>query len=669
MSRPTHQSHRRPEREFRRFGKTEARRKFSVPQTARLLVPQPPVRLALTVALVGSAFLVFCGLAKAQNPGARTANKGSRASVITKPASVSAASGNLTQTESAVVAIVNKERITRNQLAMECIRRFGEAVLEGEVNKRLILAECAAKGIQVSDQDVSDEIERMANKFGLSEERYLSMLQTERDISEAQYRHDIVWPMLALRRLAVSSLQVTQAELERAYESEYGAMVQVRMIACRDPKKAEAVLAKVKANPQAFDRLAKDMSEDENSAATRGLIPPVRRHVGEPAIEKAVFQLEEGEISPIVPAADQYFIFRCERHIPPRELDEKQKQAVMAELQESLRDQKLQSAGNEIFKELQAKATIENVVNDPERRKKLPGVAAIVNGKQVTMQELGEQCILRFGKEVLEGEINRKLLSQALAKRSLEVSQADLKQEIGRAAESFGFINQQGVVDIDKWLQHVTEESGVKVDMYVRDVVWPSAALKKLVDSSVEITDEDLKKSFESNYGPRVEVLAIVLSNQRTAHQVFDLARQNPTDKFFGELANQYSVEPVSKANFGQVPPIRRWGGQPLIEQEAYKLKPGEISGVISAGDKFIILRCLGLTRPVVKEMAEVKDELEKDIREKKMRLAMANEFESLRKAGSIDNFLDRTSQQSANAAKQNPVQPAAFSQEHNAKK
>ena len=195
------------------------------------------------------------------------------------------------------------------------------------------------------------------------------------------------------------------------------------------------------------------------------------------------------------------------------------------------------------------------------------------------------------------------------------------------------------------WLEHITDESGADVDVYIRDSVWPSIALKKLVNSQVKVTDEDLRKAFIANYGERVDVLAIVMSNQRTAHEVFDMARSNDSDKFFGDLAHQYSIEPLSKANFGQVPPVRMHGGQPLMEKEAFALKPGEVSGVIATGDKYVVLRCLGRTEPVVEDLDVVKDELLDDIREKKLRIAMAKEFDRIRDSAQIDNFLEGTVQ------------------------
>lgn len=162
---------------------------------------------------------------------------------------------------------------------------------------------------------------------------------------------------------------------------------------------------------------------------------------------------------------------------------------------------------------------------------------------------------------------------------------------------------------------------------------------------SINVTDEDMRKGFESNYGERVESLAIVLSDERRAHEVWELARANSTEAFFGQLAEQYSIEPVSRSNSGRIPPIRRHGGQPLVEEEAFQLKPSELSSIIATGNRFILLRCLGRTTPVVQEMRAVRTLLYEDIKEKKLRIAMANEFGRLQNSAQIDNFLANTTQ------------------------
>jgi hypothetical protein len=136
-------------------------------------------------------------------------------------------------------------------------------------------------------------------------------------------------------------------------------------------------------------------------------------------------------------------------------------------------------------------------------------------------------------------------------------------------------------------------------------------------------------------------VLVCVLSDHRTATQVFDMARNNPTDQFFGQLATQYSVEPISKNNKGMVPPIRLGGGQPAIEKAAFSLKAGELSDVIVAGDKYLVMRCLGRTKPMF-QLAEVQGELVKILHEEKLRDAMASTYEGLKDAATYDNYLTR---------------------------
>jgi hypothetical protein len=200
-------------------------------------------------------------------------------------------------------------------------------------------------------------------------------------------------------------------------------------------------------------------------------------------------------------------------------------------------------------------------------------------------------------------------------------------------------------------MEAVTRDGKVTREVYVADSVWPSVALRKLVENEVKLSDDDLKRGFESAYGPKAEVLAIVLSDQRVAQKVWEMARDNPTEQFFGRLAEQYSVEPVSASNQGKVPPIRKHGGQPAIEREAFSLKPGERSGIISTGGQHIILWCQGFTEPVVTDPSAVREELIRDLTESATAKAMVARFDQLVESAEIDNFLKAANEIPAAAA------------------
>lgn len=561
-----------------------------------------------------------------------------------------------------VMAVVNGQEVSRQTLGNEAMRRFGEMVLESMINNQLIMEQCDAQGIRVTPQDIQTELDRRAGKFKMSTEAYIDLIARERGVDERKLRDEVIWTELALRRLAASQIEVDPEQIQGRMDSEFGPKVQVRVIALDDPEKARQVREAARANPEQFSRLAIDYSVDPNSASVGGLLPPLRRNMGEPELEAAAFGLNIGEISEIVPLADQFLILKCERQYPASELTEEQAVMMRQRITEELREEQLGNAAAGLFETMQEQSQIVNVINDPQLSQQMPGVAATVNGRQVTLDQVKEECLKTFGTDVLKSEINRMLIRQRLQQEGLAVSDDDLQFEINRAAVEFGFVAEDGTADMNRWIARVTGNDSSKIEIYVQDEVWPTVAMKKIVGKQVQVTDEDLQKGFQANYGPRVQCLAIVLQDQRTAQRVWEMAKANQSEQYFGELAHQYSVEPASRANYGEVPPIQKFGGQQILEDQAFGLKPGEISGLIPIGKNWVILWCKGHTTPVVQNFDDVRDELYKDILEKKMRIAMAEEFERITTTAQIDNFLEGSSQPGSDAveaARNAPAGPA----------
>src|SRR5262249_59490550 len=55
---------------------------------------------------------------------------------------------------------------------------------------------------------------------------------------------------------------------------------------------------------------------------------------------------------------------------------------------------------------------------------------AVVNGQHITRQQLADECVARKGKEILDLLVNRTLIEQALRSNKLEVTAAEIDQEI-----------------------------------------------------------------------------------------------------------------------------------------------------------------------------------------------------------------------------------------------
>lgn len=553
----------------------------------------------------------------------------------------------------AIVALVNGQKIVLQDLANLCVLRHGEEVLENMVNRYLILQACQERKIEIKQKDVDDEIARIASKFNLSVQMYLKLLESERDIRPEYYASDIVWPMLALRELSKDMLKVSPQDIDRAFQSEFGPKVQVRMIATKDSAKLQQVHQQAAANPELFKTLAREHSEDPASASVEGLLPPIRMNTGEDELERIAFALQPGQVSEIFKVGDLNVTLQCVRHMPPANPPAAQLAEIQGRIKSELEEQKLRESAETIYTELRNRSQIVTVLGQSQLQQQYPGIAAVINGQSVTMEILEKECVKRFGNKILEGEINRKLVEDALTKSGQGVTQAEVDQEIRNTALFYGYINADGTPDVQRWVADVLSDKGKTIEMYVRDAVWPTVALKKLCADQVQVTEEDVRMAFEANFGQRAEILAIVMSNQRTAQEVWEMARGRNTEQFFGELANQYSVEPSSRANFGKVPPLRKHGGQASLEKAAFGLKPGEMSGIIEVGGQYVILRSQGFTDPVVQDINAVKEDLVKEIREKKLAKQMDTMMAKLSADAQITNILNPKKSRVGNAEMQ----------------
>ena len=544
---------------------------------------------------------------------------------------------------SKLMAMVNGTEISQKQLADECLSRHGAGVLETLVNKKIIEQAGLRQGVAMT-QDIDAEIDAMSRRFNVPRDKWIDLIKRERGITARQYSEEIVWPMVALRRLAHASIEPDEEDILAAYDNQFGPAVKARILVVRAQEEAVRLRSKALQAPDEFGALARQHSVDIGSASANGWVQPIRRHTGEPRFEAVAFGLAPGDISEVVQVADQFILIKCEGHLPAADV---KLADVRGALLEEIRERKSRAASSELFRGLQDASTVENVMNDSDKSVTRPGVAALVNGEAVELERVRETCLDRHGADVLEILITRVLLKQALDRSQQQVTQADLDSEVTRAALAMGFRKPDGSADTSAWLERVTRDQKVPLRHYVEDIVQPTVALKKLV-GKVPVTNEDLDKAFDATFGPRSRCRVIVLDNQRRAQEVWQMARENPTAERMGDLAEKYSVDPTSRTLRGEVPPIQRFGGQPALEREAFALKPGELSGIVQIADRFMVLFCEGYTEPMAVQFAEVRDELYEDILDKKQRIEMARSFSHLREGAAIDNFLAGTSQTAA---------------------
>ncbi|MDO4569575.1 MAG: peptidylprolyl isomerase [Planctomycetia bacterium] len=560
-----------------------------------------------------------------------------------------------------VMANVNGQEISRQQLVQACLKDYGAEVIERVVSRQILQIACNRANIVISPEEIQAEIEETAKRFRLPTDQYLSLLERERGISPRQYVYDAVWPSVAVRKLVGATVKVTPEELQKEYERRYGTAVKVRLISCKTMEEAAKIREQAVAKPEDFPKLAQEYSTDPYSASLGGIVPPLRRYTNGEDFEKVLFAMKPGDISQPTPVADMFLILLCEEILPPDPaltLD-----AVKGELESILLQSKTQEAAQQMSKKLLEDAKVEIIYGNPEKSAKHPGVAAFIDGKVVSVAVLGEECLTRYGKISLEGIINRTLIEQELKTKKMTISEDDIQAELERIALQNLPPKADGQADVDQWISVIQQRFGATRQQYIYDVIWPSCALQKLAAGQFEVTDEDLQRGYESNYGVKVRCRAILLNDMRTAQRVWALAREMGTEESFIELAKKYSMEPGSRANGGEVPPIAKYSGQPILEEAAFKLETGEMSQIISTDGVFIILLCTGRTEPIGVTFEETKDLLIRDITQKKMSLAIANVFEEIKAKATIENYLEGNVKLPGSATPEapKPAQPSSL--------
>lgn len=287
------------------------------------------------------------------------------------------------------LARVGKQVIPWEVVAEECMLRYGDEVLENIINRTIIFQECQEQGVTVTKEEVDQEVVKIAKKFNLTPDNWYAMLQAERNLTPMQYRRDVIWPMLALKKIAGHKVDVTEADLQEAFERAYGERVKAKMIMMDNFRRMNEVWSQARKNPEDFEDLAQEHSIEPNSRSLGGRIPPIRKHSGNEELEKRAFKLKPGEISAVIQVgASRYVILKCEGRTEPHVKE--MTPEIRAELYAALAEEKTQEQVAQVFNSLKETARVDNY---------LKGTASGGNVAQASHEKPGKASASNYPKK------------------------------------------------------------------------------------------------------------------------------------------------------------------------------------------------------------------------------------------------------------------------------
>jgi hypothetical protein len=269
---------------------------------------------------------------------------------------------------------------------------------------------------------------------------------------------------------------------------------------------------------------------------------------------------------------------------------------------------------------------------EPDRRV----VAYIYGNVPVTRAELGEFLIARGGHEKLELLVNKKIIEAEAQRRQLTVTHLEVAAAIEEDARGLGITK-------DDFVRNILPRYGKSHFEWCEDVVRPRLLLTKMCQTQVQVSDEDVKKTFENRFGER-RAAAIITWNEndfRLAQKQWDEARKSPDD--FDRIARQ-QADPNLAAGAGKVKPIGKHAEteNDEVHKNLWKLQPGELSAIFKVPAGYMCIKFLGLVEPEKNVTLDdrMKAALHKELFAQRLERKIPEFFLGLKKAANPQVFL-----------------------------
>lgn len=259
---------------------------------------------------------------------------------------------------------------------------------------------------------------------------------------------------------------------------------------------------------------------------------------------------------------------------------------------------------------------------------------ALIQGRVVEWTELRPLLNEAAGAEILREVVLDRMLGPALHEAGIVITADDIDAERGLFYSTLS-----GDPDVAVRLaRELRARQGIGTNRFER-LLRRNASLRALVRDEVEVTEEQTRQWYETLYGPKRRVRLLTTA---TLPEAQTAVRRVRTGEFFGDVAVEISTD-SSAARGGLLEPFSQDDPSypEALREAVWSMSVGEVSPPILIGGSFAVVMLVGEVEREEVEYAEVRPQLEREVRLTQERLLMDQAARQLFSEATITIFDD----------------------------
>lgn len=256
-----------------------------------------------------------------------------------------------------VVAEVNGDKISKDELYSLLNEQYGEEILDAIISEKLIEQEAKEQNISVTDAEIEEELQLLYESYG-GEEAFNAAMETN-GVTKDQINQDLETYIIT-NKILEPRVKVTEDEMKSYFEENKDTFtqqeqVQASHILVADEAAAKEVKDKL-ANGGDFSELAKEYSTDTETKDAGGDLGLFGKGDMVAEFEEAAFSMELNTISEPIKTDYGYHIIKV---VDKKAAAEAVYEDHEAEIKETLTAEKMNTEYSTWLEEKMEKATIE----------------------------------------------------------------------------------------------------------------------------------------------------------------------------------------------------------------------------------------------------------------------------------------------------------------------